>query len=199
MNGWEFGDETCTPGKLSSRSVLGASQIHISLRPSRTPYIFRKGPGCPRKVHPLEGERGGRPPWTASGQRRSRADVNKSVREHDLALEKRDSHARPLHAVPDTRARVGSAKAVEGWCNNMKKGRHSSPRDLGWVLGMGQLAWLAYPRSAHAGRSFRAQSLARSRTARHYPHASPSAETFAAAIDCILARPPQYTFDRGWS
>jgi len=41
-NGWEFGDETYMPGKLCSRCVLGARQIRISLRPSRTPYSFSK-------------------------------------------------------------------------------------------------------------------------------------------------------------
>lgn len=80
-NGWELSDETYTPGKLSSRSVLGDTQIRVSLRSSRTPYIFRKGPGCPKTSsasrRALEAEG---PPRTASGRRRSRADVNNRVR-----------------------------------------------------------------------------------------------------------------------
>ena len=40
-NGWEFGDETYTARKLRPRRVLECSQIRVTLRSGRTPYILQ--------------------------------------------------------------------------------------------------------------------------------------------------------------
>jgi hypothetical protein len=86
-NGWEFGDQTYTPAKLSSSRVLGTSQIHFSLRSSRTPYILRAAPEQKRRKHDVHHRRRAAQEVIAS-QRLPRARLGHKHREwlHVLSL-----------------------------------------------------------------------------------------------------------------
>ena len=68
------------------------------------------------------------PPWTASGQGRSRADVNNCVREHNLAIEKRFGTHDPLTRYQTHALGVVFGDAIEGWCNIINQGRRDTAR-----------------------------------------------------------------------
>jgi hypothetical protein len=154
------------------RSVLGSSQIRVSVRPNRTPYIFPKAPRCRKTSSPspraLEAED---PPWTTSGRRRSQADANDRVpslisrRRNALGRTTRSPAVR--HTCSESRHQCARDR---GWCNIIHHGHRDSPRDLGRQIGIG----VRSPNPAQKGQ-IRARSLARSRSRRARPAAARSA------------------------